>query len=137
MNAKQVIDIFVDQGIIDRSQVEDITNEVNTSGKDIVQALVDFGFVTEESFYQTIASVLGADVVDLTGFEPDADALRLIPGGLARLHGALPLGIDGNTITVCLSDPLNSQVVEDLRFALNRNIHVVVAPVPQVEALIN
>src|ERR1043166_8577241 len=137
MNTKQVIELFVDQGIIDRSQVEDIIQETETTGKDVVQTLVDFGFVTHEDFYQRIADILGTDVVDLSSYEPPTEVLRLIPAGLARLHGAVPLGISGDALTVALVDPLNSQIPEDLRFALNRNIHVVVAPKEQIEAIIN
>src|SRR5215210_5482446 len=114
MNAKQVLDLFADQGLIDASQAEDIAQEIANSGKDVVQELVDFGVVTEEGFYQTIADSLGTEVVDLSNFEPPTEVLRLIPAGLARLHGALPLGMSGNIITVCLLDPLNSQVTEDL-----------------------
>ncbi len=61
----------------------------------------------------------------------------LIPAGLARLHGALPLGLNENTLTVSLVDPLNLRATEDLRFALGKEIHVVVSPTGQVEELIN
>lgn len=136
MNAKQVIDLFVDQGIIDSAQAEEIVQEVATSGKDVVETLVDFGFTTREEFYQTLASALGTDAVDLAGYEPPQDILRLLPAGLARLHGALPIGLNGDEVTVCLVDPLNSQIPEDLRFAIGRNIHVVVAPIHQIEELL-
>jgi type IV pilus assembly protein PilB len=136
MNAKSVIDLLVDQGQADQSQAEDALHETETSGKDVVQILVDYGLVTEESLYQTIAESLGTDVVDLSSFEPDEETLKLIQAGLARLHGAVPIANDGDTITIALTDPLNHQIPEDLRFALGKNVHVVVAPTAQVEALI-
>ena len=61
----------------------------------------------------------------------------LVPGGLARLHGALPVGHAENTIYVALVDPLNPQIAEDLRFALGREIQVVVAPSSKVRDLIS
>ena len=54
--------------------------------------------------------------------------LRLIPSGLARLHRALPMGESENGITVALVDPLDLRAAEDLRFALGKDIQVVVAP---------
>jgi type IV pilus assembly protein PilB len=74
--------------------------------------------------------------VDLTGFEPAPEVLRLVQAGLARLHGALPIAASEDTITVCLTDPLNPQISEDLRFALGKNIQVVIAPIPQIEDLL-
>jgi type IV pilus assembly protein PilB len=136
MNARAVTDLLIDQGIIDQGQAEEALQEVGTSGKDIVQTLVDFGLVTEESLYHTIADSLGTDVVDLTGFEPPIEVTRLVQAGLARLHGAVPISVNENTLTVCVTDPLNPQIAEDLRFGLGKTIQVVVAPVQQVEALI-
>jgi type IV pilus assembly protein PilB len=136
MNAKPVIDLLLDQGIIDKSQAEDALQELETSGKDVVTTMVDFGVVTEESLYQTIADSLGTDVLDLSTYEPPQEVLRMVQAGLARLHGALPVSATEDTLTVCLTDPLNPQIPEDLRFALNKNIQIAVAPVQQVEALL-
>jgi len=136
MNSKQVIDIFVERGIVQSDQVEDLLQELSTSGKTVMQALVDFDFVSEEQFYQIIAESVGTEFIDLKDFEPPQEILRLIPAGLARLHGALPIGSTGDTVSVCLTDPLNQQIPEDLRFALGRDIHVVVAPVYQIEDII-
>jgi type IV pilus assembly protein PilB len=136
MNAKPVLDLLLEQNVIDQGQADEAMQEISTSGKDVMEVLADFGLVTEEDFYQHVASFLGTEVVDLTGYEPTPEINRLVQAGLARLHGAVPIGTDGETITVCLSDPLNPQIPEDLRFALGKNVHVVIAPIPQVEALI-
>ncbi len=136
MNAKPVIELLTEQGVIDQSQADDALQEISTSGKDVVQTLTDFGLVTEEELYRYIADSLSAEVVDLTNFEPPPETLKLLPAGLARLHGALPIGLSGDIVTVCLTDPLNPQIPEDLRFALGRNVQIAVAPITQIEALI-
>ena len=136
MNHKQVIDLMVERGVVEEAQAEDIMQEISNSGKSALQVLVDFGFLNEDQFYQHVAEHLGTDVVDLKSFEPPPEVMRLIPAGLARLHGAMPIGTSGDAITICLVDPLNLQLPEDLRFALGRNIHVVVAPVYQVDDLL-
>ncbi len=136
MNVKQVLEIFVEQGLVDSQQVDDIAQEISHSGKSLAQTLVDYQIVTEEQFYQTIANSLGVDYVDLKDFDPPMDVQRLIPGGLVQLHRALPLGQDGSAIQVALADPLNAETADNLRFALGREIHVLVAPVYQIEELI-
>ncbi|HZJ15865.1 MAG TPA: ATPase, T2SS/T4P/T4SS family [Chthoniobacteraceae bacterium] len=136
MNAKQVLEVFVEQGIVEPGQVDEIVNEIAQSGKSVVQTMVDYGFVTEEQFYQTIADSLGASFVSLSDFDPPNELLRLIPTGLAQLHKVFPLGIDEGTLQVALCDPLNTQTAEDLRFALGKEIQVCVAPVWQIEDLI-
>ena len=133
MNAQQVADIFVEQRVLQPSQAEDVLQEAQLNGKTIEQALIDSGFVDEHGFYQVIADALGTDYVDLPDDDIAPEILRLIPGGLARLHRALPVGISEHTLSVALVDPLDPRATEDLRFALGKDVHVVVAPSGQVE----
>ncbi len=133
MNDKQVAEIFVEQHVLQPSQAEDVLSEANLNGKTIVQAMVDNGFVDESGFYRTIGDALGAEYVDLKDVQIPSAILKLIPSGLARLHRALPIGLSGNTLRVALVDPLDPHAAEDLRFALGKDVDVVVAPTDQIE----
>jgi len=133
MNEKQVAELFVEQHVLQPSQAEDVLNEANLNGKTIVQAMVDGGFLDEAGFYHTIAEALGAEYVDLSDKEIPAAILKLIPSGLARLHRALPIGLSGKTLRVALADPLDPRAAEDLRFALGKDVDVVVAPTEQID----
>ena len=132
MNAQQIADLFVEQRVLQSSQAEDVLQEAQLNGKNIEQALIDSGFVDHRGFYQVIADALGTDFVDLSE-EIAPEILRLIPGGLARLHRALPIAVSDNTLSVALVDPLDLRAAEDLRFALGKDVHVVVAPAEEVE----
>ncbi len=136
MDAKQVTDIFVEAGWLTDEQAHAFVQEVVTTDKPIESVMVDSGLLSEEQFYQLIAESLGSEVVDLSKFEGASDTIHLIPAGLARLHGAMPIGFAENTIYVALIDPLNTQAAEDLRFALGREIHLMVAPPARVRAMI-
>jgi type IV pilus assembly protein PilB len=133
MNAKQIADLFVEQRVLQPSQVDDVLQEANLNGKNIEQALVDSGFVDQRGFYQVIADALGTDFIDLSEDEIAPEILRLIPAGLARLHQALPIAAADNTLSIALVDPFDLRAAEDLRFALGKDVHVVVAPTEQVE----
>jgi type IV pilus assembly protein PilB len=137
MDPKQVADMFVDAGWLNAEEGHALSQEAATTGKPIENVMVEHGIVTEDQFFALIAESLGTEVVDLDAFDGATHTLHLIPGGLARLHGALPVGHSDNTIFVALVDPLNPQIAEDLRFALNREVHVVVAPSTKVRALIS
>jgi type IV pilus assembly protein PilB len=133
MNHKQVVDLFIEQRVLQPSQGDDVLNEAQRNGKTIVQAVVDGGFVDERGFYRIIAETLGTEFVDLSEKEIAPAILKLIPGGLARLHRALPIEVSGNTLRVALADPLDVRAEEDLRFALGKDIDVIVAPIEQIE----
>ena len=133
MNNNQVADLLLERQVLAPSQVEDVLQEANLNGKTIEQTLVDNGFVDQPGFYQLIADSLGTEFFELRDHEIAPEVLRLIPSGLARLHRALPLASEGDTITIALVDPLDPRAAEDLRFALGKDVHVIVAPIDQVE----
>jgi type IV pilus assembly protein PilB len=112
--------------------------EMESSGKDIGDILADFQVVGhKDDIWPIIASELGAELIDLKTYTPPEELLSLIPSGMARLHGALPVNYDEAGLTVALIDPMNPQTAEDLRFALGKEIVVAVAPDHLVEQKIN
>ena len=138
MDNQQIIELFQSRGLIDQGLAQDILAEVGHSGKEIAEILADFQVIHHrDDIWPVVASELGASMVDLRNWTPPEALLALVPAGTARLHGALPVNFDETGLYVALVDPLNPQTVEDLRFALGREIHVVVAPDYLVEAKIN
>jgi Type II secretory pathway, ATPase PulE/Tfp pilus assembly pathway, ATPase PilB len=138
MNTSQVLELLKEANVIGAAEAEEIERECSETGRPVEEVAVNTGYVAEETFYQALADAIGAERYDLSEFEPSPEVLALIPGGLARLHGALPIGANENTIFVALTDPLNGQAVEDLRFALGREIQPCVGQtIAKIEALIS
>jgi type IV pilus assembly protein PilB len=136
MNTKQVLEIFVEQGVVDRYSVDDIIQEVSQTGKSLSDVLVDYQLCTQEQFYQTIADYLGLECVDLSTFEPPTEVIRLIPAGLALMNRVFPVGVEAGTIQAVFADPLNPETAESLRFSLGKEIQPMVAPLNQIDELI-
>ncbi len=136
MSPNDVLEIVKNRGYITASQVDDMLAEINQSGKDAFESLADYGVLEHDQTYQLVSEELGVEYVDLANFNPPPDLLSLVPAGMARLHGALPVTFDGSVLVVALADPFNPQTLEDLRFSLGKEIGLVLADYHQVEALI-
>jgi type IV pilus assembly protein PilB len=136
MDKGQILELFVNRGSLTGEQARQIADLAGPGGKSIEAVLVENGVVDGAGFAEAIAESLGTEAHDLTAFEPDAATLALIPAGLARLHGALPVSASGNTIFVALEDPLDTPALENLRFALGREIVQVVGLPSRVRELI-
>ncbi|MES2923083.1 MAG: GspE/PulE family protein [Verrucomicrobiota bacterium] len=138
MDNQQILELFQSRGLIDAALGQDILAEIDHSGKEIAEILADYQVIqSRDDIWPVVASELGASMVDLKDWTPPEALLALVPAGTARLHGALPVSFDETGLYVALVDPLNPQTPEDLRFALGREIHVVVAPDYLVESKIN
>ncbi|MEZ5385945.1 MAG: GspE/PulE family protein [Prosthecobacter sp.] len=137
MTAQNVIDMLESRGVIDKGLAYDIEQDSVQNGKDIIQVLLDYAiYNNEDEFWAQVAEELGADHFDLTDFEPPPSVVALIPAGMARLYGAFPITLDAQGLHVAFTDPLNPQLVEDLRFGLEKTIVPVVARRSQVQALV-
>ena len=138
MTPQTVVDMLVHRGLLTRGQADDIVEETKSSGKDVVGELVQFGvFRDEDEFWAMVAEDLGAEHYDLSTFEPPAEVVALISAGMARLYGAFPIDVSSEGFHIAFTDPLNPQVIEDLRFSLGRNVVPVVARASQVQGLID
>ena len=136
MDSRQVTDIFVEKGYLTPEQAEAFIQAAEAGSKPIEEVFIESQLVDESGFEIVLAEAIGAEAHSLSEFTADASILSLIPSGLARLHGVLPVGASGNTIFVALADPLNSHPLEDIRFALGREIVQVVSFPPQVRKFI-
>ncbi|MBK1790840.1 GspE/PulE family protein [Persicirhabdus sediminis] len=138
MDNQQLVDLFINRGLIDQYLATDILQEVDNSGKEVAEILADFEVIShKDDIWPAIANELGAEMVDLTNWVPSPELLQLVPVGTARLHGCLPIAVSAEGLSMAVVDPLNPQVVEDLRFALGYEIFLVIAPDHVVEAKIN
>ena len=134
MDSNHVIELFIGRSMIDQSLAEDMLQEMESSGKDVGEILSDFQVVGhKDDIWPIIASELGAEMVDISEYTPPDELLQLVPSGMARLHGALPVNYTEDGLTVVLVDPLNPQTAEDLRFALGKEVIVAIAPDHLVE----
>ena len=137
MNQDYILDLLITRGMLDQQVADDIRREHSETGEDILPLLVNYAVLeSTEAIYPLIANELGTEYYDLTSFDPPPELLETIPAGMARLHGALPIWFTNEGLFVALVDPLNPQVLEDLRFALGKEIHAVMARPELVATLI-
>lgn len=136
MDTNVALDVFINNGMLDKAAAKDIKDEMSNSGKELWETLIDFGIIgAPEDFWNVIATEVGARYITLQGFTPPPDVLAMLPASQARLHGALPIEYrEGEGLYVCLEDPLNPQTVDDLRISTGKDIYLYVAADYEVRA---
>ena len=83
-----------------------------------------------------IAHALGTEVADVSSMEFSPELLSLVPPQTARMQGALPLDFDGQVLRIAVVNPLDPNVVDNLRFATQKDIIIYVAPPAQIQTMI-
>ena len=139
MDTNVALDVFINNGMMDKALAKDVKEEMSNSGKELWETLIDFGVIGgPEDFWSIIATEVGAQFISLEGFVPSPELLAMIPAPQARILGALPIEYrEGEGLYVCLEDPLNPQTIDDLRIATGQDVYLYVAADYEVRARIS
>ena len=131
-----LIALIRERGLLDALQIEEIGQEVQRSGKSVVQILQDYGLLDLDSILQIMADHLGTMVVSLEADTIPQDAIAAVPNETARMYQVVPMALYGDTLQIALADPLNPQTMDELGFSLKYTLQVVVANPVEVAACI-
>lgn len=102
-------------GLITEEQLEAALAEQKTSGGFLGDVLVRLGFARAELVGEMIAATIHVPFVSLANVEIDSLLFDLVPEEFERHHGVLPLKLEGDTLLVAMSDPLNVPVIDELQ----------------------
>ena len=92
---------------------------------------------SEEDILSLIAEFLGYELQIGEVGELDPEVIKLISSEIARQYAIIPLYRSETGIHFLAADPFNSSIIDDLTFALNVEIHLVVCDPDQVMALLD
>jgi type II secretory ATPase GspE/PulE/Tfp pilus assembly ATPase PilB-like protein len=127
-------EILVEQGVISEDDVKAaLVQQRSTRGKRLGQVLVDSKVVSEPELFETLARKFHLQFVDLDTVEIDPLAAEHCPPDLLEKYTFLPLEVTGSTFTIAISDPMQTDVHDVLRFQLRKRILEVLVLPAQLE----
>ena len=98
----------------------------------VLEALEAAGVLDEIRIARLLAEEFGMPAVSLDGIDVSAEVLSLVPRAFAVRHHLLPLALDGRTLRVAISDPLDADGIDSLAHLVKHSIEAVVAPAPEI-----
>ena len=132
-----LLSLIAERQLADPQDLEAIQGEHNMSGAAIPKLLHDQGVLDTASQLELVAEYLGTDVIDITAIEFTSELLELIPMDVAKNYQCLPIGLDGETLHLCMADPLNPTALDDLAYQLKRPLQLRIADPLAISKLID
>ena len=133
---KKLGEILVGWEVIKEKALTEALKYAEEHGKRIGEALIELERCTEDDVVKALAAQFGLEYIDLDHHPVDRPALGLIPSKLIEDYLVLPLAEDGDRLRVVITDPLDLETLDLLRFRLNREIVPSLAPVSKVKRFI-
>ena len=134
---KKLGEILSRWGVVPANSLADALEYATNHGKRIGEALVELELCSEDDVYKALATQFDMPFVDLTQDVVTKSALDLVPHDLIRRHMVLPIAKEGNRIRVVITDPLDLDTIDMLRFRLNAEIETALAPLSKVKHFID
>ena len=128
-------EILVQGGSVTREQIDEALRQ--KEGKErIGQALIRLGMASEEQVFRALAEQTRVPYIDLADVEIDPGAVN--PASMKTIFQkkVIPLDRRNGTMRVAVSDPLDLEVLDDLRLLLRCRIQPVLARPTEIEKLI-
>ncbi len=121
-------DILIEAGLVTRRQVEEAIAQQDAGKRRRIGAiLVERGLITEDQLLGALARKFGLRVIDLNGYTIRPEVVRLLSRELIERMQVLPVEATESRLVVATSTPTDPTISENLRFATNRRIELVVA----------
>ena len=125
--------LLVERNLILPEQLEECMEQHRHSGKSLGKILIESGLLSQETLLKTLANQTRLEIVDLEKSRIEKNAVDKVPPSIAQVYNIMPIKLEANNLTVAISDPLNLEFLDDLRFTLSLNIHPVVAAEDQIQ----
>lgn len=124
---KHLGEILYRNKLVDKDGLVKALKKAKAENKRLGEALVSLGMLTEDQVMQALAQQFGMEFVDLDKVQISASTMKLIPDELVKKHFVLPLGKEDGRLKIIISDPLDLDMLDLLRFRLNAELECCLA----------
>lgn len=129
---KHLGEMLIDCKLITREQLEEALTAQKEKGGLLGSVLVSLRFVTEEAIAQALTAQYGFPYLPLAGYEIDPEVAKIIPEHVAKQYGLIAVDRVGSILTVAMSNPLNTEAVEDAEMITHYKVQVFVTTATDV-----
>ena len=123
----KLIELLVNEGLIEKSVIDDALKRASESGKPLFSLLSEEGLLDNELLVHGVAQVSGVPYVNLSNSVISQDILSILPSDVAEKFMAVPLAEVQNRLAVAMIDANNVQAVDYLSNRIQRPIKVFMA----------
>jgi len=110
----RLADLLVEEGVLDRSTVEDAQNQQDAEGKELGEVLVDREILSDYDLAKLVATHYTLPYLDVAGFSTKREVVELLPLETCIRHAILPLDRFGPLLTLAVSEVPPPEVVREI-----------------------
>lgn len=130
-------EFLLEENLITIEKLTKVHDTMESLGMTLSEAIIADGIMTEEELSHAIARELKIPYIDLSTYDVDVEACKLINEKIARKDSLLPISIEDNKLLVAMSDPLDILAIDDVRITTGMSICVAISSKLGIERAIS
>jgi type IV pilus assembly protein PilB len=136
-HTSEFVETLLRRSLVSPDQVTEAEQYSRSNDVTLGDALISLDYVTASDVSRAMAEYHNLDFINLDEVKIPEDIIELVPETIARENATLPLSLEGDALKVLITDPLDVETIEKLRFILNRQIQIALAPRENILEAIN
>ncbi|MFN3478568.1 MAG: GspE/PulE family protein, partial [bacterium] len=133
----ELAEILIKKEFLTKKQLEKAQKKAEEENKELDKVLVELGYITEKELYMVLAEELGFEFVDLAELDLKLELSQFLPDNIAKRYNAVPVKLDGEKLVVAMTDPLDTNAVDDIMLLTGMEIETVMATESDIRKAIN
>jgi type IV pilus assembly protein PilB len=123
-------------GRLSAQQAEALSRKATTERSTFIDVLLKAGVIDARTLAQFCSETFGYPLLDISALNPQTLPDKIIDGKLMQSQRVAALAKRGNRISVAISDPTNSQALDQIKFQTELNVEPVIVEHSQLLQLI-
>ncbi len=125
---KRIGEQFLQGGLINEDQLEKVLRRQSQVGGKLGSLLIEMGVVALNDLLEYLGKKFGVPYLNLFDCIVEQHTIALIPHEKMLEKRVLPVGVDGNTLTLAMVNPQDLTTIGELEFQLGKKVRPVVVP---------
>jgi type IV pilus assembly protein PilB len=127
-------EILKERRKVSQGQIQEALAQQREKGGQIGRILVEMGAVTDADVAEALAVQAGLELVDLAAVTPPPEVVARVDAQTAQAYRIVPFKEEGGELWIALADPMNTAVLDDLRFLTGRTVRAALAGDAAIDA---
>ncbi len=129
-------EILILRGVVPIENLDTISGAWGED-EEAVKQLVERGIVSPVQLASARAAQASLPFVELVDFPIERTAVSILPASICRRYTVLPIGVNGDVLTLAMADPGNVFAIDDVRALARLQVRPVVAEASDLRAAID
>jgi len=127
-NDDYVLQVLQESGIVSAEQIDSAMMSIRQAGESVLDILIQTNVITEDQALASVAAQFGMPFAHLKLELLIPELATIMDAESARRFAVVPLQRTSEAVTLAISDPMDYDKLDNLRFLLKKTVETIVVP---------